>query len=41
MVATNSDGEPTLTDLISMDDDEEASDFEPGRLNLRARSADL
>lgn len=40
MVATNSDGEPTLTDHISMDD-EEASDFEPDRLNLRTRSAKL
>lgn len=39
MVATNSDGEPTLTDHISMDDED--AELEPERLDLQARSADL
>lgn len=39
MDQTDSVQDPSLMDLIAMDDED--SEFEPNRLNIRARSADL
>jgi hypothetical protein len=33
--------EPKLSDRISVDDDEDAIEFEPTRLNLEARAVEL
>lgn len=42
MVAqSHSDKELSLPTLVSIDDHEATTDFEPARLNLQARSADL
>lgn len=35
------DKEASRPELVSIDDDEAATDFEPARLNLRARTAGL
>lgn len=40
MVQTSDGDVPTLADHISMDDEEDV-EFEPERLDLRVRSADL